>query len=67
MKAGKAPGVDYITPDILKADPKATTEVLYHLLNNIWDTEVIPTEWKTSCYNQLEIFKRRNIVTTLWR
>lgn len=35
MKVGKAPGVDNITRDILKDDPKATSEVLYRLFNNI--------------------------------
>lgn len=33
LKAGKAPGGDAI----LKADTKANIEVLYHLLNKVWD------------------------------
>ena len=47
LKLGKAPGFDNIPPDILKADVSATTELLYGLLNKIWDTEEIPSEWKT--------------------
>lgn len=46
-------------PEILKADPTASTEVLYHLLNKIWDTEVIPTEWKTGL--MVTIPKRGNL------
>lgn len=59
MKDGKAPGVDNIPPEILKADPKATTEVLYHLLNKIWDMKVIPTEWKIGL--MVTIPKRGNL------
>ena len=47
LKLGKAPGFDNIPPDILKSDVSATTELLCGLLNKIWDTEEIPTEWKT--------------------
>ena len=46
LKLGKAPGFDNIPPDILKADVSATAELLYGLLNKIWDTEEIPSEWK---------------------
>ena len=36
-----------IPSDVLKADIGATTDVLYSVLNEIWDKEEIPTEWKT--------------------
>ena len=44
---GKAPGIDNIPSDVVKADIGATTDVLYSVLNEIWDKEEIPTEWKT--------------------
>ena len=47
LKLGKAPGIDNIPSDVLKADIGATTNVLYSMLNEIWDKEEIPTEWKT--------------------
>ena len=47
LKLGKAPGIDNIPSDVLKADIGATTDVLYSVLNEIWDKEEIPTEWKT--------------------
>ncbi|KAI0224962.1 hypothetical protein LSAT2_024073 [Lamellibrachia satsuma] len=47
LKLGKAPGIDNIPSDVLKADIGATTNVLYSVLNEIWDKEEIPTEWKT--------------------
>ena len=39
LKLGKAPGSDSIPSDVLKADIGATTNVLYSLLNEIWDNE----------------------------
>ena len=47
LKLGKAPGINSIPSDVLKADISAATDVLYNLLNEIWDKEEIPTEWKT--------------------
>ena len=47
LRLGKAPGFDNIPPDILKTDVSATTELLYGLINKIWDPEEIPLEWKT--------------------
>ena len=47
LKLGKAPGIDNIPSDVLKADIGASTDVLYNELNEIWDKEEIPTEWKT--------------------
>ena len=47
LNLGKAPGIDNIPYDVLKADIGATTDVLYRVLNETWDKEEIPTEWKT--------------------
>ena len=46
LKLGKAPGIDNIPSDVFKADNDATIDVLYSRLNEIWDKEEIPTEWK---------------------
>ena len=36
--------MDNIPPDVLKAD--ITIEILHGLLNDIWDKEEIPNDWK---------------------
>ena len=45
-KNRKVPSRDYIPPEILKADPSTMADILYDLLNAIWEREEIPTEWK---------------------
>ena len=59
LKLGKAPGIDNIPSDVLKADIGASTDVLYNVLNEIWDKEEIPTEWKTGM--QVTIPKKGNL------
>ena len=39
-------GIIIIPPEILKADPSTTADILYGLLNAIWEREVIPGERK---------------------
>ncbi|KAI8427072.1 hypothetical protein MSG28_014711 [Choristoneura fumiferana] len=46
LKAGKAPGVDNINVELLKADPARSAEILYPLLQRVWETERVPCEWK---------------------
>ena len=46
LKNGKAVGPDGISPEALKADPKATSAMLHPLFLQIWETERVPTEWK---------------------
>lgn len=48
LKNGKASGGDNIPPEILKVDPSTTADILYDLLNVIWDREVTPDEWNQS-------------------
>lgn len=45
MKCGKAPGLDGVSADLLKADMDTSVEVLHDLLNKIWATERIPDDW----------------------
>jgi len=47
IKSGKAPGADNIPLEALKADNKATTEVMHILLQQIWEQERIPDEWRS--------------------
>jgi hypothetical protein len=45
-KAGKAPGVDNINPEMIKANVNISAEILYPLFGNIWKEEKIPQEWE---------------------
>lgn len=45
MKNGKAPGIDSITSDLLKADTNTTVNTLHGLVNTIWEEECVPEDW----------------------
>ena len=46
MKAGKAPGVDCLTVELLKADITTTVDVLHDLFCEIWISETVPADWR---------------------
>ena len=46
MKNGKAPGADNLNPELFKADPGTTAEVLHPLFEAIWKEETIPEDWR---------------------
>ena len=46
LKTGKAAGPGGIPPEALKADTQTSTEMLYPLLNKVWDQEQEPEDWK---------------------
>jgi len=45
MKSSKAPGIDRITAEMLKADPLLSAHMLYHLFTNIWEAATFPVDW----------------------
>ena len=45
MKSGKAPGIDNLTADLLRADNDTTVSVLHDLFNTIWEEESVPEDW----------------------
>jgi len=46
LKNGKAACLDNIYPEVLKVDPEITAEMLYPLLEKIWEEEKIPEDWE---------------------
>ena len=46
MKAGKAPGVDCLTVELLKADITTTVDVLHDLFSEIWVSETVTADWR---------------------
>ena len=46
MKAGKAPCVDYLTVELLKADITTTVDVLHDLFCEIWVSKTVPADWR---------------------
>ena len=45
MKSGKAPGVDSIHAEMLKADTERSTKILTNLFTTIWSKDTIPADW----------------------
>lgn len=45
LKVGKAPGLDLITAEMLKADLPSTVKTLTPLIEKIWRTEELPEDW----------------------
>ena len=46
LKTGKAACPEGIPPEALKADTQTWTEMLYPLLNKVWEQEQVPEDWK---------------------
>ena len=44
-KSGRAPSIDNITADLLRADTDTTVNILYGLFNTVWEEERVPEDW----------------------
>jgi len=46
MKTGKAPGIDSISVELLRADIDTTVQILYQFFTEVWHKEMVPEDWK---------------------
>ena len=46
LRGGKAEGPDEIPAEALKADIETSTNMLHHLIKNIWEVENVPSNWR---------------------
>ena len=66
LKNGKAPGIDNIGAELLKADIETSRNILHRLFTNIWKNEVIPTDWDKGIIVKLQ--KKGDLkLCTNWR
>ena len=66
MKSGKAPDIDSINGEMVKADLRTVTKVLTELFESIWDKDTIPSDWAKG--RILKLPKKRNLqVCDNWR
>ncbi|CAG2205267.1 unnamed protein product [Mytilus edulis] len=54
LKNNKAPGVDGIPAEVLKSDINLNVNILRDLLNEIWEKEILPTQWKDGIIIKLQ-------------
>ena len=48
MQNDQAPGIDGITAEMWKADIELSVTELHNLLLKIWDSDIVPSDWKKS-------------------
>ena len=67
MKSGgKAPDIDYIHAELLKAYLRTATRVLTEFFESIWDKETVPSDWAKGIFIRLP--KKGNLhVCDNWR
>jgi len=58
VKSGKAPGVDSIHAEMLKADLSTATRVPTNLFDTIWDKDTILSDWDNGL--SIKIHKKGN-------
>jgi hypothetical protein len=49
IKLNKAPGIDGLMVEILKADLDTMVEMLHTVLIKVWESETLPEDWNTGC------------------
>ena len=47
LNNGKAAGEDQVTAEMLKAENQTIPKVLQRIFAQIWESEILPEEWKT--------------------
>jgi hypothetical protein len=60
LKNGKSPGIDSIHAEMLKAAIATSSKILQQLFNNIWNNEILPSDWTKGLIVKLpkrEIYK----------
>ena len=45
MKSNKAPGIDRISAEMLKADSALSAQMMHRLFTTIWETATFPVDW----------------------
>ena len=53
MQNDKAPGIDGITAEMWKADIELSVTELHNLLLKIWDSVIVPSDWKKSLISSI--------------
>ena len=59
LKAGKAPGVDGIVAEILKAGGEEIVKALTQLCRKAWREEKLPTDWTRELFVFLKMERRK--------
>ncbi len=46
LKAGRSPGIDGISAEMIKCDKDTSCKMLQDIINKVWNSETLPVEWK---------------------
>src|SRR5664279_1807987 len=58
MKSGKAPGIDNVTADEMRAAGTIGLDLLFKLFETVWEKEKIPEDWSRAVV--VPIFKKKD-------
>ena len=56
MKNGKAPDIDHITAELLKADLETATKEILKITYIVWNEEQLPNDWRKGLIVKLAKF-----------